>query len=188
MTQSCQMPNPSQPVTGPRWLHGVALCAAVLAALPALVACGSPHGVHVEEGFEAESPYFRRVSHGPVQACDAVQEALLSQGYRIEPQSDVHLRARKDFQPDEEHNVTIDFEVHCKRNPSTTTIYANAVETTYALKKSGGAGSLNVPGAGTLAMSWGKSTDALVKVAGKTIEDVRFYQRFFDLLDKFLPP
>ncbi len=174
----------SKPATGSRWLRGAVLSALVLA----LTACGSPRGVHVEEAFEAESPNFRRVSHGPVQACDAVQEVLLSQGYRIETQSDVHLRARKDFQPDDEHNVTIDFEVNCKRNPSTTTIYVNAVETTYALKKSGGAGSLNVPGAGTLAMPWGKSTDALVKVAGKTIEDVRFYQRFFDLLDKYLPP
>src|SRR5574343_1188536 len=106
MIEPRPMRKQSKPATGSRWLHGAVLSAVVLA----LTACGSPHGVHVEEGFEAESPYFRRVSYGPVQACDAVQEALLSQGYRIEPQSDVHLRARKDFQPDDEHNVTIDFE------------------------------------------------------------------------------
>jgi len=149
-----------------------------------LAACGTP-SVYPDEAFSKESPYFKQFRQSEVQACEAAQHALLSQGYRIERAETQNVRAKKDFQPDDEVNVTIDFDVVCKPSGSGATVFVNAVETTYELKKTSSAASLSVPGGG-IAMPWSKSTDALVKVAGKTIEDQKFYKRFFDLLTNYL--
>jgi len=156
-----------------------------LLTLPLLVACGTP-SVYPDEAFSKQSPYFQKFRQGEVQACEAAQHALLSQGYRIERAEAQNVRAKKDFQPDDDVNVTIDFDVVCKPSSSGSTVFVNAVETTYELKKTSGAASLNVSGGG-IALPWGKSTDALVKVAGKTVEDEKFYKRFFDLLASYLP-
>ncbi|PHM20113.1 MAG: hypothetical protein CK604_08165 [Curvibacter sp. PD_MW3] len=155
-----------------------------LLTLALLAACGTP-SVYPDEAFSKESPYFKQFRQSEVQACEAAQHALLSQGYRIERAEAQNVRAKKDFQPDDEVNVTIDFDVVCKPSSSGATVFVNAVETTYELKKTSSAASLSVPGGG-IAMPWSKSTDALVKVAGKTIEDQKFYKRFFDLLTTYL--
>jgi len=152
--------------------------------LSLLVACGTP-SVYSDEAFSKESPYFKQFRQSEAQACEAAQHALLSQGYRIERAEAQNVRAKKDFQPDDEVNVTIDFDVVCKPSGSGATVFVNAVETTYELKKTSSPTSLSVPGA-SIAMPWSKSTDALVKVAGKTIEDEKFYKRFFDLLATYL--
>ncbi|HCY14785.1 MAG: hypothetical protein A2Z93_15800 [Curvibacter sp. GWA2_64_110] len=155
-----------------------------LLTLALLAACGTP-SVYPDEAFSKESPYFKKFRQSEAQACEAAQHALLSQGYRIERAEAQNVRAKKDFQPDDDVNVTIDFDVVCKASDSGATVFVNAVETTYELKKTSGAASLSVSGGG-IALPWGKSTDALVKVAGKTIEDERFYKRFFDLLTTYL--
>lgn len=155
-----------------------------LLTLALLAACGTP-SVYTDEAFSKESPYFKQFRQSEVQACEAAQHALLSQGYRIERFEAQNVRAKKDFQPDDEVNVTIDFDVVCKPSGSGATVFVNAVETTYELKKTSSPTSLSLPGA-SIAMPWSKSTDALVKVAGKTIEDERFYKRFFDLLATYL--
>lgn len=155
-----------------------------LLTLALLAACGTP-SVYPDEAFSKESPYFQKFRQGETQACEAAQHALLSQGYRIERAEAQNVRAKKDFQPDDDINVTIDFDVVCKPSGSGATVFVNAVETTYELKKTSSAASLSVSGGG-IALPWGKSTDALVKVAGKTIEDEKFYKRFFDLLTTYL--
>lgn len=156
----------------------------ILLTLALLAACGTP-SVYTDEAFSKESPYFKQFRQSEAQACEAAQHALLSQGYRIERAEAQNVRAKKDFQPDDEINVTIDFDVVCKPSGSGATVFVNAVETTYELKKTSNAASLSVSGGG-IALPWGKSTDALVKVAGKTIEDDKFYKRFFDLLTTYL--
>lgn len=155
-----------------------------LLTLALLAACGTP-SVYQDEAFSKASPYFKQFRQNETQACEAAQHALLSQGYRIERFEAQNVRAKKDFQPDDEVNVTIDFDVVCKPSGSGATVFVNAVETTYELKKTSSPTSLSLPGA-SIAMPWSKSTDALVKVAGKTIEDERFYKRFFDLLATYL--
>lgn len=157
---------------------------AAILTLALLAACGTS-SVYKEETFSKETPYLKNFPKSASQACEAARFALLSQGYRIEFGDDLNLRAKKDFQPDDDINATIDFDVTCKATGSGSTVFVNAVETTYELKKTSGAASLSVSGGG-IALPWGKSTDALVKVAGKTIEDEKFYKRFFDLLATFL--
>jgi hypothetical protein len=65
-------------------------------------------------------------------------------------------------------------------------VFANAVETTYELKKTSGSTGFSVAGAGSITMPWSKGADSLVKVTGVTIADNRFYQRFFDLMGTYL--
>lgn len=153
--------------------------------LALLGACGTS-GVYQEETFSKESPYHKNFQQSDRQACEAAQRALLSQGYRIERAEALNVRAKKDFQPDDDVNVTIDFDVACKASGNGSTVFVNAVQTTYELKKTPGATSLSVPGAGSIAMPWSKSSDSLVKVAGETIADEKFYKRFFDLLATYL--
>ena len=150
-----------------------------------LGACGISN-VYREEAFSKESPYQRHFLRGETQVCDAAQRTLLSQGYRIEQASELNVRAKKDFQPDDEVNITIDVDVTCHADGSGSTAYANAVQTTYELKKTAGGASLSVPGAGSISMPWSKTTDTLVKVAGETISDETFYRRFFNLLSDIL--
>lgn len=149
-----------------------------------LAACGTS-SVYKEESFSKETPYLKNFQQSAAQVCEAARFALLSQGYRIENGDDLSVRGKKDFQPDKDINATIDFDVTCKATASGSTAFVNAVETTYELKKTSSAASLSVSGGG-IALPWGKSTDALVKVAGKTIEDEKFYKRFFDLLAAYL--
>ena len=147
-----------------------------------LAACGTP-SVHQHEKFAQQSPHFRSYPQADTVTCDAARRALLSQGYRIDAAAELNLKAHKDFQPNEDVNVVIDFDVTCVAKPDGrgATVYVNAEESTYNLKKISGAASLSVPGGG-IAMPWGKTNDQLVKVAGKTIADEGFYKRFFDLL------
>jgi len=154
-----------------------------------LTACGG-HSVYLDEAFKPESPYQRKYSLQAPQVCNAAQLALLSQGYRIEKVEALQIKARKDFQPDDETNVTIDFDVMCKDFEAGSMVFANAVETTYMLKKNTGATSLSIPAAGSFSLPWSKSADSLVKVAGKTIADPQFYARFLDLMASYLklPP
>lgn len=159
--------------------------ALVVSLLAVLAGCGSSP-VYKEEGFKKETPYQRAMDQPPAKACDAAQRALLSQGYRIEASDGQAIHAQKLFQPDDEVNATIDFFVTCKDHDGGSMVFANAVETTYALKKTSGATGFSVAGAGSITMPWSKSADSLVKVAGQTIADGKFYQRFFDLLSTYL--
>jgi hypothetical protein len=147
--------------------------------------CGSP-SVYRDESFVRESPYHREFVAPASEVCESAQRALLSQAYRIERLDGLNVRARKDFQPDDEVNVTIDFDVTCKTSTAGTVVFVNAIETTHKLKKTAGATSLSLPGAGSISMPWSKSSDSLVKVAGTTISDTTFYRRFFDLVASFL--
>lgn len=163
-------------------LHKLALTACTVAAL---AGCGSSP-VYKDEAFSQESPYQLTTTQGPQQACEAAQFALLSQGYRVERAEGLTMHFQKHFQPDEDTNATIDFFISCKPRGSGATVFANAVETTYELKKTSGSTGFSVAGAGSITMPWSKGADSLVKVAGITIADNRFYQRFFDLLGTYL--
>lgn len=153
--------------------------------LPLLAACGGP-SVYGDEAFVKESPYQRKYGLKAQQACEGAQLALLSQAYRMEKADALQVRARKDFQPEDDVNITVDFEVICKDADTGALVFVNAVETTYELKKTSGSTSLSIPAAGSFSLPWSKSADSLVKVAGKTITDPRFYARFFDLVASYL--
>jgi hypothetical protein len=150
-----------------------------------LTACGTPP-VHKEETFNIDSPYQRSISTQLDRACDGARLALLSQGYAIDDTRPHHLIGNKAFQPDEDVHVILEFHVVCAMASKGTTLYANAVESHYELKKTSNAAGLSIPTLGSISLPWGGSTDALVKVSGETVKDAAFYRRFFDLVEQQL--
>ncbi len=155
----------------------------VAAALAA--ACGGTK-VYREESFEPESPFHKEVAAAPGAACEAASRTLLGQGYVLEDSPPLTIRANKAFQPDKETNVILEFNVVCKGSDGGTTVFANAVQTRYELKKTSQSTSLSLPSVGAISLPWGEKTDAQVKVGSETVADPDFYRRFFALLEKNL--
>lgn len=156
-----------------------------LGAAIAVGGCGG-HDVYREEAFQVESPFRVHLNVSAREACEAAQLALLSQGYRIESAQPLANKARKDFQPEKERSAAIEFNVVCKDYQSGSILFANAVQTSYELKKSRQATSISVPTAGSLSLPFGSTTESLIKVAEETISDETFYARFFALVRTYL--
>lgn len=162
--------------------HPIPLPALLAGAALALSACSSAP-VHEQERFDPQAPYQYRVPIEPERACAAARLALLSQGYTTEDPNPNQLRGRKTFQPEDESHVELEFNVVCASTRSGTTVYANAQESRYELKKSSQAAGISLPSLGSISLPWGSSSESLVKVGGHTIADPGFYKRFYDLLD-----
>ncbi|WP_158637000.1 DUF2242 domain-containing protein [Extensimonas vulgaris] len=156
-----------------------------LALALACTACGT-RPVYEEEQFKKDSPYQRTYATGEQEACDAALRALLSQGYRIDEAKETTIHAHKEFQPEEELNAVLDFSVICKAADRGATVFVNAIETRYKLKKVSGGASVSVGGGG-ISLPWSKSADSLVKVSSTTVTEKKFYKQFFDLVASFLP-
>lgn len=121
-------------------------------------------------------------------ACEAARRALLSQGYVISENKETLVRGQKNFQPDSEIHIQIEFNVVCApdgKGSNSTTTFANAVRDRYSLKKSSTSASVGVSVLGSLSLPFGFNDDAMVKVASETIDSKKFYQQFFDLVERY---
>jgi hypothetical protein len=74
-------------------------------------------------------------------------------------------------------------EVHiaCLPRGQGATIFANAVESRYTVKKSAQSASLGVPVLGSISVPLTGSSDSLDKIGDATVEDKDFYHRFLGL-------
>ncbi len=160
---------------------------ALLLAMLLGAGCGD-HPVYRDEAFQEQSPFRRNLTVTAQQACEAAQFAMLSQAYRISLKEATEIRGQKDFQPDDDVNVTIDLDVICKDVSAGSIIFANAIQTKYELKKSSKTTSVGIPSVGSLSLPWGKTAENLVKVGGETIADEDYYARFFALVQNILEP
>jgi hypothetical protein len=87
--------------------------------------------------------------------------------------------------------MEISFSVVCADDGSEghhATMFANALQDRYALKKTNNSASLGVGVLGSVSMPIGSSDDSMVKVASETVSSAKFYERFFALVELFLPP
>ena len=66
-------------------------------------------------------------------------------------------------------------------------MFANALQDRYALKKVNNSASLGVGVLGSVSMPIGSTDDSMVKVASETVSSAQFYDRFFGLVEVFLP-
>lgn len=164
--------------------HKALFCALVSALL---AACGG-HDVYRSENFQENSPYKQSYPVPAGRACEAAQLAILSQGYKVSHNELAAIYAQKDFQPDDDINVTIEMTVVCKDYLAGSIVFVNAIQTKYELKKSRQSTSLGIPSVGSISLPMGKTTESLVKVGGETVADATFYQRFFALVSKYLEP
>src|SRR5580692_6541065 len=104
-------------------------------ALAVLSACSSPKPLYQNEQFDAKaSPFARNFDVGAASTCQAARRALLSQGYMTTSTRFDLVDGTKNFQPDNDSHVTIEFHVVCTSDDPespNSTAYVSAVQDRY---------------------------------------------------------
>jgi hypothetical protein len=168
-----------------------ARAALLSAALATLAACSSaPPPKFQQELFDTgASPFSRHYNVGSNDACEAVRRALLNQGYLTNATSAERIDATKDFQPSGDSHITVEFHVVCTPGEDadgTSIVYANAIQSGYALKKSDTSASVGLSLLGSVSLPIRSNSDAMVKVSSETIQTNAFYDRFFDSVSHYV--
>lgn len=148
------------------------------------------HAVYEQERFATASPYSRDYVAAAAATCEAARRALLSQGYIIGEAKPDFVDGRKSFQPENDIHVEIEFHVVCAadgKGGDQTTAFANALQDRFALKKTNSSASVGVGAFGAVSLPFISSDDSMVKIASETIHAAEFYDRFFELIQHFLP-
>ncbi|WP_030130873.1 DUF2242 domain-containing protein [Pseudomonas sp. QTF5] len=160
--------------------------------LAAAVGCSSKKAaIYEHENFDDSGTFSRNYPVTDAQTCEAARRALLSQGYIITSADSKLVSGHKSFQQTGETHMEISFNVVCADDGSEghhATMFANALQDRYALKKTNNSASLGVGVLGSVSMPIGSSDDSMVKVASETVSSAKFYERFFALVELFLPP
>jgi hypothetical protein len=97
---------------------------------------------------------------------------LAQPGYIITSSGANQVVGNKSFQQNSENHLQISFNVTCAPDVSDeqrSTMFANALQDRYALKKSNTSASLGVGVLGSVSMPIGSSDDSMVKVASETV-------------------
>jgi hypothetical protein len=167
-------------------------CAALALALAAAAGCTSKDtAVYEHEDFADSGTFSRNYGAPDTVSCEAARRALLSQGYIITSSDAKQISGHKSFQQTGDSHLEITFNVVCADGGSSdhhSTMFANALQDRYALKKVNNSASLGVGVLGSVSMPIGSTDDSLVKVASETVSSPKFYERFFTLVELFLPP
>ena len=168
---------------------GLAALAAVLAGCASTDAAKAPS---LREAFDTTSVHSRVFAASTAETCEAARRALLSQGYVANIATPEQVNGRKNFQPDSEVHIEVEFRIVCAPDAVTgarpgTIAFVSALQERYALKKSNNSASLGVGALGSVSLPFSSSDDALVKVASETLGGGDFYDRFFRLMARYLP-
>jgi hypothetical protein len=178
-----------------RWLKRFPAARTGVAALLLLQLCGcgstKPVGGKLVENFDATDRFSRTVATEPAAACEASRQALLSQGYVVATVQPTEMRGRKNFQLPNGQHVEMEIRVVCtdlaKPDPEhLAAVFVSAVQEHYELKKSANSASVGVGALGSVSLPFAMGTDSMVKVASETIASPKFYDRFFEILDRYL--
>ena len=168
-----------------RW----ALAAAALALAAGCNSTAPKVKVYQDEGFESSETFSRLFDASVDLTCEAARRALLSQGYVVLIANADLVNARKNFQPENETHVQIEFRVVCtaqRKGARPTLAFVTALQERYALKKSNNSASVGVGAIGSLSLPFTSGDDSLVKVASETITASSFYDRFFKLVGSYM--
>lgn len=152
--------------------------------------CSTTPQSYEGEDFAQNNTFFRAYPASGQSVCDAGRRALLSQGYNIDKSSASRIEGRKNFQTEDGQHTQISFNIDCSSNEGgddQSTVFANAVQDRYSIKKSSNSASVGLSVLGSVSMPIGSSADSLVKTASQTITRPKFYDGFFALLERFLP-
>ncbi len=156
--------------------------------LAAAAGCTKDQAVYEHENFDDSGTFSRKYPVTDVASCEAARRALLSQGYIITSTDPKLVSGHKSFQQTGDTHMEISFNVVCAEDSSHhATMFANALQDRYALKKTNNSASLGVGVLGSVSMPIGSSDDSMVKVASETVSSRKFYERFFTLVELFLP-
>lgn len=155
-----------------------------------LAGCTSPKPAYEREDFTQNDVYSRTFPTASTTACDAGRRALLSQGYNIDRFDPARVSGHKNFQGEDGLHTQINFNIDCASDGSANqraTVFANAVQDRYSIKRTSSSASVGVSVLGQVSMPFGSSDDSLVKTASQTVSRPKFYEGFFQLLQRFLP-
>ncbi|WP_339431966.1 MULTISPECIES: DUF2242 domain-containing protein [unclassified Pseudomonas] len=158
--------------------------------LTAVAGCSKDKPIYEHESFDDSGTFSRNYPVSDIGSCEAARRALLSQGYIITSSDPKLVSGHKSFQQTGETHLEISFNVVCAEDGSGkhhATVFANALQDRYALKKTNNSASLGVGVLGSVSMPIGSSDDSMVKVASETVTAQKFYERFFTLVEQFLP-
>ena len=146
--------------------------------------------IYEHENFAQSGTFSRNYPVSDTASCEAARRALLSQGYIITSSDPKLISGHKSFQQTGDTHMEISFSVVCAEDGSAghhATMFANALQDRYALKKINNSASLGVGVLGSVSMPIGSTDDSMVKVASETVSAPKFYERYFALVDVFLP-
>ncbi|QYJ19625.1 DUF2242 domain-containing protein [Achromobacter sp. ES-001] len=155
-----------------------------------LAGCSSPKPAYEREDFAQNDVFSRTFPTASTTACDAGRRALLSQGYNIDRFDAARVSGHKNFQGEDGLHTQINFNIDCASDGSANqraTVFANAVQDRYSIKRTSSSASVGVSVLGQVSMPFGSSDDSLVKTASQTVSRPKFYEGFFQLLQRFLP-
>ena len=159
--------------------------------LTGLAGCSSQKtAIYEHEHFDDSGTFSRNYPVTDKASCEAARRALLSQGYIITSNDPTMISGHKSFQQTGESHLEISFNVVCAEDGGAehhSTMFANALQDRYALKKVNNSASLGVGVLGSVSMPIGSSDDSMVKVASETVSSPQFYERYFTLVEVFLP-
>ncbi len=168
----------------------IAEVVSIAAIAAALAGCSTPRvAIETQESFDSTTTFSRTYAALDAQACEAARRALLSQGYVIGAASAEGVRGRKSFQPAPESHAEVEVTVVCAKEGYAgrrTIAFVNAVQENFSLKKSNNSASVGVSPFGSLSLPFTSSDDSLVKVGSATITNDVFYNRFFQLIERYL--
>ena len=171
-------------------MRSTACLAAVLGASALLGACASaPKSFASQEDFSSTVTFSRLFDATAAQTCEAARRALLSQGYIISSAREDMVEGRKSFQPEPEAHLQMEIRVVCAPDSHDGKVslgFVTALQDVYALKKSNNSASLGVGALGSVSLPFSSSSDAMIRVGSKTISSDVFYERFFDLVKRYL--
>jgi len=160
--------------------------------LAAAAGCSSKKAaIYEHENFDDSGTFSRTYPVTDAATCEAGRRALLSQGYIITSSDPKLVSGHKSFQQTGDTHMEISFNLVCAEDGGPghrATMFANALQDRYALKKINNSASLGVGVLGSVSMPIGSSDDSMVKVASETVSAAKFYERFFALVELFLPP
>ncbi|NIF16881.1 DUF2242 domain-containing protein [Pantoea sp. Cy-639] len=146
--------------------------------------------VYEHENFDDSGTFSRSFPVSEASTCEAARRALLSQGYIITRSDANQVAGNKSFQQNAENHMQISFNITCVPDigdRQRSTMFANALQDRYTLKKSNTSASLGVGVLGSVSMPIGSTDDSMVKVASETVTAAQFYDRYFALVESYLP-
>ncbi|HQQ71492.1 MAG TPA: DUF2242 domain-containing protein [Alicycliphilus sp.] len=139
--------------------------------------------------FDSASMHTRHVLASQANTCEAARRALLSQGYLVNTATADTVAGRKYYQPQHDVHYEVEMRVVCApegQGDARTSAFASALQDRYVIKKVNNSASLGVGGLGSLSVPVSAIDDTLVKVGSETISDAQFYERFFQLFQRYV--
>ena len=158
----------------------------LVAAALVLEGCSTTTAVQRKESFQpAGTPYSARIAQPSKIACWSVKRAFLAQGYMLDrATADAPtLTGVKEFQHDDDTNVTLRLQTSCADNgDGTSTVYATALREVNKVQSEAQHRSAGVAWA-TITVPAG-SAKVLRPLRRETVSDPEFYQRFYALVSQ----